>query len=315
MSAKTKILVTGGYGFVGRNVLGYLKQNCPQYDAVRFSHKKFDLTKEEDTKILFRAMEPDFVIHLAAVCGGIGANQKNPATFWADNLRMGMNVLDACVEYGVKKLVTMGSVCSYPKFATIPFDEQQLCTGWPEITNRPYGIAKLALYEGCRAYGLQYNLPFTYLIPTNMYGPADNFDLESSHVIPAIMRKFHEAVVTGKKDVELWGDGTPTRDFLYVHDCARAIEKALVTDTSSTPLNLGSGQETSMEALVEMVRQVTGFDGEVIWNVDKPNGQPRRLVDYRLAQKTLQWTPLTTTFEGIDKTYRWYLKNGAMPEK
>jgi GDP-L-fucose synthase len=308
-----RVLVTGGYGFVGRNLLGYLKQNHPEVNAMYFSSKKYDLTDLAETRALFKFSKPDAVIHLAATCGGIFANMMNPATFWGENLRMGQNILDASVEFGVQKLVMMGSVCSYPKEpATMPFAEDQLCMGWPEITNRPYGIAKLALLEGCRAYNAQHNLQYTYLIPTNMYGPADNFELESSHVIPAMMRKFHEAVALKRSEVVLWGDGTPSRDFLYVHDCARAIYKALDTDTGTQPLNLGSGQETTMTGLVQMLRSVTGFEGDVVWNLDRPNGQPRRFIDYREAQRVMHWTPLTTTFEGIQKTYAWYRKNGAM---
>lgn len=311
---KPRVLITGGYGFVGSNLTDFIRSNMKGYNPFRFSSEKFDLTKQDEARILFRASEPDVVVHLAATCGGIFANMMNPATFWADNLRMGMNILDACVEYGVKKLVMLGSVCSYPKVAPLPFTEDSLCAGWPEITNRPYGIAKLALYEGCRAYGIQHNLKFSYLIPTNLYGPYDNFDLDSSHVIPGVLRKFHEAVRRDQSTVELWGDGTPTRDFLYAEDAARAISMTIGRDTGTLPINLGSGQETSMGALVEMIRTVTGFEGDVVWNIDRPNGQPRRAVDATHAKNVLGWTPTTGVFEGIQRTYRWYLQNGAMTD-
>jgi len=304
------VLITGGHGFVGNNLRTYLTQHFKdQLKAVRFSHDKFDLTREADTKILFKAAEPDIVVHLAALCGGIFANQMNPASFWEQNLRMGMNVLAACVDYNVKKLVTLGTVCSYPKIAPIPFTEASLCTGWPEITNRPYGIAKLALYEGCRAFGLQHGLNFSYLVPTNMYGPHDNFDLDSGHVIPAILRKFHTAVHKDQSVVELWGDGTPTRDFLYAEDCARAIAMAINTDTGSEPINLGSGEEVSMSALAEMVRAVTGYEGEIIWDTTKPNGQPRRAVDATRARNVLGWHSTVPVFEGLKRTYGWFLNS------
>ncbi len=305
-----EVLITGGFGFVGNNLTTLIRKSyADEFRATRFSHKTFDLTKKSETNVLFKATEPDIVIHLASRCGGIGANQKNPASFWADTLRMGMNVLDACVEHKVKKLVTLGTVCSYPKIAEIPFKEEYLCTGWPEITNRPYGIAKLALYEGCRAYGLQHELQYTYLVPTNMYGPHDNFDLESGHVIPAIIQKFHTAVHKDQSTVELWGDGTPTRDFLFAEDCARAIIMAIGADFQTEPINLGSGQEVTMSALVEMIRSITGYEGDVIWNIDKPNGQPRRAVDATRARNALHWQPTVSLYEGLKRTYGWFLNS------
>lgn len=306
MSGK-RILVTGGYGFVGQNVCQSLKKNLAgQVEGIhRFHSKAFDLTKALDTEILFKTCEPETVVHLAARVGGIGANMLNPATFWRDNLLMGVNVIEACAKYGVKHLIVLGTVCSYGQTAQVPFDETMLFTEWPEVTNRPYGVAKLALLEGLRAYAIQHELLSTYLIPTNLYGPGDNFSLESSHVIPAMMRKMHEAVFRNEDKIQLWGDGTPTRDFLYVDDLCRAVLMAIKKPVSGA-MNLGSGQEISMKALAEAVAAVVGFQGEIEWNKSMPNGQMRRLVDYRRAAQALGWQPTVNILTGLRETYRWF---------
>lgn len=305
----TRVLLTGGWGFVGQNVYAYLKENRPDWWIGRFKHSTFDLTRWDETQALMKAAQPDYVVHLAARCGGIGANMKSPADYWASNLAMAINLLDACAIYCVGKVVMLGTVCSYPRDATPPFNEDALCTGWPEITNRPYGIAKLAMYEGCRAYALQHDLKYSFLIPTNMYGPFDNLDLETSHVIPAMIRKFAEAVVRKEETVTLWGDGTPTRDFLHVRDAASAIDACFGKETGGGPINLGGGQEVSMRALAEMVAHLTGYKGEIVWDTSLPNGQPRRAVDASRAKSILGWEPKIPLLDGLKETYEYVVRS------
>jgi nucleoside-diphosphate-sugar epimerase len=302
------VLITGGYGFVGNNLWENLSKNVDiisKYKFFRFHSKQYDLNNVQSCHKLFQYYKPNYIIHLAAKCGGIGANQLAPATFWTQNLVMAANLLEFSALHNVKKFITLGTVCSYGRNATPPFKEDQLYSEWPEITNRPYGVAKLAIYEGCRAFESQFGLPFTYLIPTNMYGKYDYFGTQTSHVIPAMMVKMIQAVENKRDTVELWGDGTPTRDFLYAPDCADAIMAALDIDTGTQPINLGTGKEYSMLAISEMMAQVTGFKGQIIWNKDKPNGQPRRAINFDRAKETLAWEPKTDLYNGIKMTYDW----------
>lgn len=309
MSNGKRILISGGFGFLGNNLYRYLRQNMPNDIEVllRFRSATYDLTNAEQAKIAVRVAKPDVVIHLAALCGGIGANMMNPATFWRHNTLMGVNILDACAEYKVPHLITMGTVCSYGQHAKTPFHEDQLFTEWPEITNRPYGVAKINILEGARAYQEQFGLKSTYLIPTNLFGPFDNFDLDSSHVIPAMIRKMHEAVIWNKPYIDLWGDGTPTRDFLYVDDLCRAIMMC-ISNPITGPYNLGSGHEISMAGLAEAIAAVVGYKGDLVWNLSMPNGQMRRLVGFDKIKKDLGWEPKTHLVDGIGQTYRWFLR-------
>jgi len=305
---KDSVLITGGTGFVGQNFWNYIKKHpelIKKFAFHRFLSKEYDLLKLENCAKLMVKYKPKYVIHLAALCGGIGANQMNPARFWSHNLVMATNLFDACAEYKVQKIITLGTVCSYGKFAKVPFTEDQLYCEWPEITNRPYGVAKLAMYEGLRAYNSQFNMDFSYLIPTNMYGPHDHFTTQSSHVIPALLVKMMKAVMKKDDSVMLWGDGTPTRDFLYAEDTAKAITLALETDTGTQPINLGTGEEMSMKGLAELIANVTGFKGGMIWNANMPNGQPRRCVDWSRAKEVLKWTPEVGLYDGIKRTYDW----------
>lgn len=302
-----KIFVTGASGFVGQHVVAAVTDHghavvCPP-------HYETDLLSATATEARIRYAAPDVVIHLAALVGGIGANQARPADFWRDNLQMGLNLLEACRIAGIKRLVIAGTTCSYPKLARTPFIEESLFTGYPEETNAPYGIAKLALFEGARAYRRQYGLKSIFLIPTNMYGPGDNFDLETSHVIPAMIRKLHEAKESGQACVTLWGDGTPTRDFLFVKDAAKAFVAAAEREDIAEPLNLGSCEEIPMSDLAQKIRKVVGYEGEIEWDLTKPNGQPRRCLDSSKAKKHLKWSSETRLEDGLRATYDWYLRN------
>lgn len=300
-----KVLVTGADGFLGRHVTAALR--ATDHDVSTVNHSATDLTSSSDTIERVADAKPDIVVHLAAEVGGIGANERQPATFWRDNLLMGVNVLEACRLVGVGRIVMAGTTCSYPKVPpSIPFIEEHLFMGYPEETNAPYGIAKLSLLEGCKAYRRQYGIETTYLVPTNLYGPGDNFDLETSHVIPAIMRKMHEGRRSDSPCITLWGDGTPTRDFLYVEDAAQAFALAVDADPQAEPMNLGSGTEVPMSLLAGMIRQVVGYQGEIEWDLARPNGQPRRCLDAGRAYKNLRWRAETRLPEGLMKTYSWF---------
>jgi GDP-L-fucose synthase len=246
------------------------------------------------------------VIHLAARVGGIGANQKNPGSYFHDNLLMGVNVLEEARKHGVAKVVLAGTICSYPKHTPVPFREEELWNGYPEETNAPYGIAKKALIVMAQAYRRQYGQNAISLLPVNLYGPRDNFDLESSHVIPAMIRKFLEAVAEHRSEVELWGDGTPTREFLYVDDCARAFVLALERYEDSEPVNIGAGFEITMRELAERIAGLCGFSGQLRWNADRPNGQPRRSLDTSRAQARFGFRAQVSFDDGLRRTIEWY---------
>jgi GDP-L-fucose synthase len=248
--------------------------------------------------------------------GGIGANQANPGRYWYANVAIGSNILEESRKAGVKKLVLLGTVCAYPKFAPIPFTEDDLWEGYPEETNAPYGIAKKSLLVGAQGYRAQYGLNAIYLLPVNLYGPRDNFDLESSHVIPALIRKMIEVTERGDGEIVLWGDGSPTREFLYVGDCAEALVLAAERYDHPEPVNLGSGEEIAIRDLAKLVADVTGFRGEIVWDTEKPNGQPRRRLDVSRAERFFGFRAQTPFREGLERTVVWYrtARSGAAPD-
>lgn len=313
-----RILITGGKGFLGKAICQTLKEhNIPVKDiaetteykkgeAYTFSSNQIDLTTQAQTNWLFKKIRPDTVIHLAAVVGGIQANKNHPGTFFYKNMAMGMNVLEACVSFNVEKILLTGTICSYPKYTDIPFKEEDFWNGYPEETNAPYGIAKKALITQAQAYQKEYGLQSVNVLPVNMYGPYDNFDLETSHVIPALIRKFYEAKKYGIKEVTLWGTGTPTREFLYVKDAAEAIITAIEKHTDNDIINIGTGRETSIAQIAEMISKETNYRGKINWDETRPDGQPRRSLDTTKAQTLLGFTAKTTLEEGISKTVRWY---------
>lgn len=302
------IVVTGGNGFLGKALAARMASEG-YVNVKTFSSRQFNLTDMAQADRMFFYFNPEAVIHLAAVVGGIGANMRNPGKFAYENAAMGLNVIELCRRYEVRKLVTVGTICSYPKFCPIPFKEQNLWEGYPEQTNAPYGIAKKMLMVLSQAYRQQYGCNFVYLLPVNMYGPEDSFDLDNSHVIPAMLRKFHETKQRGDEAVVLWGDGTPTREFLYVDDCAEAILCALEKYDGPEPINVGTGLEISMNDLAEMIKAVTMYNGTIYWDTSKPNGQPRRCLDVSRAKELLGWSSKTVLKEGLEATYGWFLQN------
>jgi GDP-L-fucose synthase len=259
-----------------------------------------------DVERLFREARPEIVYHLAAEVGGIGANRANPGRYWYANLTMGVNVLEQCRIAGTGKLVIAGTICAYPKFAPVPFREEDLWEGYPEETNAPYGIAKKALLVGAQGYREQYGLNAVYLLPVNLYGPRDNFDLESSHVIPALIRKMHEARERREHTVTLWGDGSPTREFLHVEDCAEGLLLAGERYDGADPVNLGTSAEISIRDLATLIGELSGFDGEIVWDTSKPNGQPRRKLDVSRAEEQFGFRARIGLREGLEQTIAWY---------
>ncbi len=299
-----KAVVTGGAGFLGTRVVERLRERGvePYIPLI----EDWDLTRADDVERLFAETKPELVIHLAAEVGGIGANRANPGRYWYANLIMGAHILEQSRLHGVDKLVVIGTICAYPKFAPVPFKEEELWNGYPEETNAPYGIAKKALLVGAQAYRDQYGLDAIYLLPVNLYGPGDNFDLETSHVIPAQIRKMVEASERGEREVVLWGDGSPTREFLYVDDCAEAILLAAERYNGPEPVNLGTGSEISIRELAETIAELTGFEGELVWDTSKPNGQPRRRLDTERAERLFGFSATTPLREGLERTVAWY---------
>jgi GDP-L-fucose synthase len=298
------VLVTGGSGFLGSHLVERLQADGSEPFVAR--HDDYDLTVPDDAERLFADANPDLVFHLAAEVGGIGANMASPGRYWYANLMMGTHVLEASRRAGVSKLVLVGTICSYPKFAPVPFREEDLWNGYPEETNAPYGVAKKALLVGAQAYREQYGLNTVFLLPVNLYGPRDNFDLENSHVIPALIRKMLEAEAGGQDEVVLWGDGSPTREFLYVEDCASALQLAAERYDGPEPVNLGTGEEISIRELATLIADETGFDGEIVWDTSKPNGQPRRKLDTSRAEQLFGFQAETPFSQGIKKTVAWY---------
>ncbi|MGH7346055.1 MAG: GDP-L-fucose synthase family protein [Candidatus Rokuibacteriota bacterium] len=305
-----RVLVTGGSGFLGSAVVERLRAEAPATVAVPRS-RDYDLVDGEAVTRLLRDTRPDLIIHLAAVVGGIGANQKRPAEFFYQNIMMGTQLMEQARLDGVGKFVAVGTVCSYPKHTPVPFREADLWSGYPEETNAPYGLAKKMLIVQAQAYRAQWGFNAINLLLTNLYGPRDNFDLESSHVIPALIRKCLEAEARGEATVTCWGTGTPTREFLYVDDAAEAIIVAAERHTEVAPLNIGSGAEISMLELAEAIRKVTGFHGQLVWDSSRPDGQPRRSLDVARARRDLGFVARTSMIEGLQRTVQWYLEHGG----
>ena len=293
-------LVTGGAGFLGSHLVERLRERGGEVVVPR--RADFDLTRWEDAERLFGEARPELVFHLAAEVGGIGANRANPGRYWYANLIMGAHVLELSRLHGVAKLVVAGTVCAYPKFTPTPFSEQELWNGYPEETNAPYGVAKKSVLVGGQAYREQYGLDTVYLLPANLYGPRDNFDLQTSHVVPALIRK----MVAGSEQVVLWGDGSPTREFLYVDDAADAFLAAADRYDGAEPLNIGTGAEISIRELADTIAELTGFDGEIVWDASMPNGQPRRRLDTSRAETQLGWHARTPLRDGLERTIAWY---------
>lgn len=300
-----RVVVTGGAGFLGRYVVAKLRVRGCQYIYVPRSIQ-YDLTTTEGIQSMYRDFKPDIVIHLAAVVGGIGANQKNPGKYFYDNLIMGTQLIEYGRRNGIEKFVAVGTVCSYPKYCSVPFKEEEIWNGYPEETNAPYGLAKKMMLVQSMAYRQQYGFNSIFLLPANLYGPYDNFNLETSHVIPAIIRKCVTAAKEGNSSITLWGDGTASREFLYVEDAAEAILLATEQYNESVPVNLGSGREITIKELAGIIANYTGFTGIIIWDSTRPNGQPRRALDTSKAKKAFGFAAGTSLEEGLKNTIRWY---------
>lgn len=300
-----RVVVTGGAGFLGSFLVEKLRQRGAEVTVPLI--EEYNLVKLEDIQRMLQAAQPDMIIHLAALAGGIGANRARPADFFYINLMMGVQLIHEAWKQGVEKFVAIGTICAYPKFTPLPFKEENLWDGYPEETNAPYGLAKKMLLVQAQAYREQFDFNTIYLLPVNLYGPRDNFNLETSHVIPALIRKCLEAKARGDSQVVLWGDGSPTREFLYVEDAAEGITLAAERYNGSEPVNLGSGNEISIKDLATLIARLTGFEGELIWDTSKPNGQPRRALDVSRAEKYFGFRSQTPFEEGLKKTIAWYL--------
>jgi len=302
-----KILLTGGDGFLGKFVQKELLENGVREKDIRIPHHV-----DNDLRVWDNCEEAvagvDLVIHLAASVGGIGYNQRNPGVLFYDNMIMGAQLMEAARRYDVEKFIQIGTVCAYPKFTLVPFKEDALWDGYPEETNAPYGVAKKALLVQAQAYREQYGLNAIYLLPVNLYGPGDNFDLEDSHVIPALIRKCVDAVDSGSEEITVWGTGTPTREFLYVEDCSMGIVQAARRYDDPDPVNLGSGEEISIRDLVTLIARVSGFEGKINWDSSRPDGQPRRCLDTERAGK-FGFTSRIPFEEGLARTVQWYKEN------
>jgi GDP-L-fucose synthase len=300
-----RVTVTGGRGFVGSRVVAQLKDRGAANVTAVNSHD-YDLTRQTEVARMYRDLRPQVVIHLAARVGGIGANRENPGRFFYENAAMGIEMMEQARLNDVEKYVQVGTVCAYPKFAPIPFSEDDLWAGYPEETNAPYGLAKKMLLVQAQAYRRQYGLDAIYLLPVNLYGPGDNFDPRSSHVIPALIRKCVEARDSGEESIEVWGTGVATREFLYVDDCARGIVMAAEAYDKPDPVNLGSSTEISIKELVTLIAKLTGFKGEIVWDSTKPDGQPRRKLNVERARKEFGFESKVTFELGLRKTIDWY---------
>lgn len=302
---ETRALVTGGEGFVGRHLVASLGQRGAA-EILAPTRRECDFLDRAATRSLLAATRPDLLIHLAATCGGIGANRREPGRFFFENLMMGLHVIEEARLAGVKKLVVLGTVCAYPKFVPIPFREENLWDGFPEETNAPYAIAKKALLMQCQAYREQYGISAIYLLPANLYGPGDNFDLDKSHVIPALVRKMVEAGEANAPEVKAWGTGKASREFLYVEDCVEGILAAAERYDGGEPVNLGTGAEISIRDLASLIAVLADYDGRILWDADQPDGQPRRCLDTSRAKRYFGWQALTPLKEGLVKTISWY---------
>jgi GDP-L-fucose synthase len=295
-----RVLVTGGGGFLGSHLVERLESDGHEVSAAR--QRDYNLTRFDDTARLFDDAKPELVYHLAAEVGGIGANRANPGRYWYANLQMGVNLLEQARIHSTPKLVIVGTVCAYPKFTPVPFREESLWDGYPEETNAPYGVAKKSILVGAQAYREQYGLDSIFLLPTNLYGPRDNFHPTNAHVIPDLIRK----MVDSPEEIVLWGDGSPTREFLYVDDCVEGLVLAAGRYDGADPVNLGAGKEISIRDLAELVADVTGFEGRIVWDTSQPNGQPRRSVDATRARELFGFEATTPLRDGLQKTVAWY---------
>jgi len=305
-----RVIVTGGAGFLGSFVVEQLRaKGCRQIVIPR--SQDYDLVQMEAVQRLYAEANPDIVIHLAARVGGIGANQANPGRFFYDNLLMGSQLMEVGRQLGLRKFVALGTICAYPKFAPIPFNEEDIWNGYPEETNAPYGLAKKMMLVQSQAYRQQYGFNSIVLFPVNLYGPRDNFDLETSHVIPALIRKCAEAHQAGRSEIVLWGDGTPTREFLYVEDAAEGILQASEQYDESLPLNLGTGEEVTIKNLALMIARELGYQGRIVWDTTKPNGQPRRCLDVSRIKQMIGFQARHSLQAGLKKTIQWFQANQA----
>lgn len=305
---KKRIVVTGGTGFLGKFVVEKLRaMGCKNIFVPK--SQDYNLIEREDVKRVYQDGKPDIVIHLAAVVGGIGANSENPGKFFYENLMMGVQLIEEGRLYGIEKFVCIGTICAYPKFTPVPFKEENLWNGYPEETNAPYGIAKKVPLVQLRAYRQQYGFNGIYLLPVNLYGPNDNFDPRTSHVIPALIKKCFDTIREGKDEIVIWGTGNATREFLYVEDCAEGIVLATERYDGDNPVNLGAGFEISIKDLANKIIQITGFKGKVIWDRTKPDGQPRRMLDTTRAEEYFGFKAKTSLDEGLERTIPWYKEN------
>jgi GDP-L-fucose synthase len=296
----SKALVTGGGGFLGSHLVARLE--AAGHDVFVARRRDYDLTHYVDVERMYADAQPELVFHLAAEVGGIGANRENPGRYWYANLMMGAHVLELSRIHEVPKTVIAGTVCAYPKFTPVPFHEDDLWNGYPEETNAPYGVAKKSILVGAQSYREQYGLDAIFLLPANLYGPRDNFHLTNAHVIPDLIRK----MIDSSDEVVLWGDGSPTREFLYVDDCAEGLFLAAERYDGADPVNLGTGVETSIRELAELIAELTGFEGEIVWDTSMPNGQPRRQLDASRAKELFGFTAGTELRDGLARTIAWY---------
>lgn len=306
--SKKRITVTGGKGFLGAHLIKNLKERRLCKNVFIADLPEYDLTKLENIKQMFKEQKPDAVIHLAGVVGGIGANRENPGKFFYDNAIMGIQLIHEAYLHKIEKFVILGTICCYPKFTPVPFKEEDLWNGYPEETNAPYGLAKKMLLVQSQAYRRQYGLNSIFLMPVNLYGPGDNFNPQSSHVIPALIKKCVEAKKAGTDHIVVWGDGTPTREFIYVEDAAEGIILATEKYDKSQPVNLGSSWEISIKDLAETIARLTGFTGKVVFDPTKPNGQPRRKLNTSLAWERFGFKAQTTFVDGLKRTIEWYMR-------
>lgn len=302
-----RVVVTGGAGFLGSFLVEKLqRRGCCNVFVPR--SREYDLREKENIQRLLTDTQPEIIFHLAAVVGGIGANQANPGRFFHDNAIMGIQLIEQARLFGVRKLVLLGTICAYPKYTPVPFKEEDLWNGYPEETNAPYGLAKKMLLVQAQAYRQQYGLNSIYLLPVNLYGPRDNFDLETSHVIPALIRKLVDAKENGQPQVVVWGTGKPTREFLYVEDAAEGILLAAERYDKPEPVNLGSGEDIAIRDLVYLIKDMVGYRGSVVWDTSRPDGQPRRRLDTSRAWQEFGFRAKTSLREGLEKTIAWYMQ-------